>query len=285
MYDDVVHLDGSSPLARGTPRDRARRTGRGRFIPARAGNTCGSRNTASRPAVHPRSRGEHPALSRDRSMRVGSSPLARGTLLWSLASPPPVRFIPARAGNTSAAGWTRTASAVHPRSRGEHGTPTSSRRTGSGSSPLARGTRRHPRRAPDRDRFIPARAGNTGRAWICTGRSAVHPRSRGEHFFPLPVTLTLAGSSPLARGTRRLDARSRLRHRFIPARAGNTVPDGPARGGIPVHPRSRGEHAVAVAVVHSVTGSSPLARGTRTAPVHTVPSVRFIPARAGNTRA
>ena len=52
--------------------------------------------------------------------------------------------------------------------------------------------------------------------------------------------------------------------RFIPARAGNTVPGTETHGVPPVHPRSRGEH-----------GS--------VAPIRPVPVDRFIPARAGNT--
>ena len=50
---------GSSPLARGTQANGARRPVPGRFIPARAGNTKGSATPSSRAPVHPRSRGEH----------------------------------------------------------------------------------------------------------------------------------------------------------------------------------------------------------------------------------
>ena len=87
-------------------------------------------------------------------------------------------------------------------------------------------------------------------------RAPVHPRSRGEH-----VPRVKDGSSPLARGT--------------PA-------DGFERRPRPVHPRS-GNTSPTVAADHDY-GSSPLARGTRRSrPL--LGHHRFIPARAGNTRA
>ena len=50
----------------------------------------------------------------------GSSPLARGTLLILRDLNRPVRFIPARAGNTESHCPASSVQAVHPRSRGEH---------------------------------------------------------------------------------------------------------------------------------------------------------------------
>ncbi|KDZ45194.1 hypothetical protein AD13_1057 [Escherichia coli 3-020-07_S4_C2] len=72
--------------------------------------------------------------------------------------------------------------------------------------------------------------------------------------------------------------------RFIPAGAGNTKP--PARPPIttPVYPRWRGEHDVEDSEIYWDNGLSPLARGTRSAPVLYVGEVRFIPAGAGNTK-
>ena len=50
-----------------------------------------------------------------------------------------------------------------------------------------------------------------------------------------------------------------------------------------VHPRSRGEHLAAGAVLAAGAGSSPLARGTQRGAVVGDRDLRFIPARAGNT--
>ena len=214
---------------------------------------------------------------------IGSSPLARGTPRDPLQRRGPGRFIPARAGNTDCVAIPMARSPVHPRSRGEHRTPTSRRSTAGGSSPLARGTPAPVAAHPELVRFIPARAGNTGsrRSSPCT--AAVHPRSRGEHLPTGILSASRTGSSPLARGTPGGHGDRHGQHRFIPARAGNTGGADAAGAVLPVHPRSRGEHSSPVLRAPSTSGSSPLARGTPTAPPPSGRSGRFIPARAGNT--
>ena len=281
--DIVSTLAGSSPLARGTHPRRPRGPGRCRFIPARAGNTRPGRGWRGRRPVHPRSRGEHSPPPAARTLRAGSSPLARGTPPEGDLLRDVIRFIPARAGNTRPGATPRRRTPVHPRSRGEHQQQTPVEWYADGSSPLARGTRRAAHRVRPHRRFIPARAGNTGSAPRARGTGSVHPRSRGEHPPPAPTGGRCSGSSPLARGTLdRLRPRPRA-HRFIPARAGNTV--GTARLSLtrPVHPRSRGEHVDRAQLEDQTTGSSPLARGTPRRRHHAVPGHRFIPARAGNT--
>ena len=195
-----------------------------------------------------------------------------------------MRFIPARAGNTHTRRAWRPPAPVHPRSRGEHEPPLPGIWAEDGSSPLARGTRRLHTVEGDIPRFIPARAGNTAVAPADRSREAVHPRSRGEHELYTRFIAPSIGSSPLARGTQPGQAIAHERHRFIPARAGNTSA---AAWGSPrrtVHPRSRGEHICDTPPCSAATGSSPLARGTHTVTNLQVDPPRFIPARAGNTR-
>ena len=152
---------GSSPRARGTrvvkqPEDR-----RTRFIPASAGNTCPAPRTTRVRSVHPRERGEHTSANAAMCCGYGSSPRARGTPGAALQYQAVHRFIPASAGNTSAASASAAPSAVHPRERGEHATAASTMLSLPGSSPRARGTR-PPRGAVFLAlRFIPASAGNT----------------------------------------------------------------------------------------------------------------------------
>ena len=214
---------GSSPLARGTPERRAN-PGRGiRFIPARAGNTVASMSTASWRSVHPRSRGEHGSRHRCVTHKIGSSPLARGTRLILHIRPQQTRFIPARAGNTDPEQREAATRPVHPRSRGEHSWARSSAVRVVGSSPLARGTRRRAGVHPRSRRFIPARAGNTGRPRPGSPPPPVHPRSRGEHVLMGRQRRGHLGSSPLARGTRAREPVEARHLRFIPARAGNTA--------------------------------------------------------------
>ena len=93
-------LNGSSPHARGTRAMGGGGCARGRFIPACAGNTFQSRPRKYCTAVHPRMRGEHARPFAGFSVRAGSSPHARGTLLDHVVGGFEVRFIPACAGNT-----------------------------------------------------------------------------------------------------------------------------------------------------------------------------------------
>src|SRR5690606_41689813 len=97
---------------------------------------------------------------------------------------------------------------------------------------------------------------------ILTSSPSAHPRWRGEHPTSLSSTASGAGSSPLARGTP-IEAGARLRIcGFIPAGAGNTRAEGVLLDIAAVHPRWRGEHQNPATTAASLTGSSPLARGT-----------------------
>ena len=128
--------------------------------------------------------------------------------------------------------------------------------------------------------FIPACAGNASTHSATTGPRAVHPRVRGEHlesthyndapprrFIPACAGNTwrsandrrssCPGSSPRARGTR-----TRMTRRVQGSSPRARTPGSPVCFVAPVHPRVRGEHASAKAVIASFVGSSPRARGT-----------------------
>ena len=172
---------------------------------------------------------------------------------------------------------------VHPRACGEHDADAAGDVIGCGSSPRVRGTRRFPKRTNCGSRFIPARAGNTGRHDDRRRELAVHPRACGEHLeIGLGVTRT-GGSSPRVRGTRFPDSPESLAYRFIPARAGNTGKVAGKGRVDAVHPRACGEHPFAVDLEDCDYGSSPRVRGTRSHLQPPKPRNRFIPARAGNT--
>ena len=81
-YDNTVY--GLSPLARGTRGNGNRPRGRGRFIPAGAGNTMSGTMPRLSGPVYPRWRGEHPMDPTFAVCVTGLSPLARGTHIFYL---------------------------------------------------------------------------------------------------------------------------------------------------------------------------------------------------------
>ncbi len=78
--------------------------------------------------------------------------------------------------------------------------------------------------------------------------------------------------------------RRQVRHRFIPAHAGNTCVFVPRPACGPVYPRSRGEHINPAFNLCACPGLSPLTRGTLCEVNRLASLCRFIPAHAGNTR-
>ena len=132
---------GSSPRVRGTVPQGERVQHPDRFIPARAGNSLVLVKIICEGAVHPRACGEqHLTPEQVRAYR-GSSPRVRGTVNAHRRHIRPLRFIPARAGNSGHPWGTACRRAVHPRACGEQtyaGRP--GRPPGFGSSPRVRGT-------------------------------------------------------------------------------------------------------------------------------------------------
>ena len=126
-----------------------------------------------------------------------------------------------------------------------------------------RGTHKRSKRHAQRNRFIPACAGNSRARREHNRQTTVHPRVCGElgrgSFRGLPRD----GSSPRVRGTPIGIRGVRVGHRFIPACAGNSRRPSGARIG-----RS---------------GSSPRVRGTLGNRAGSHAARRFIPACAGNS--
>ena len=198
-------------------------------------------------------------------MNIGSSPLARGLLLFV---------------------WLcLVVFGDHPRSRGVYWVHPGTRTTRSGSSPLARGLPPRTSRPMTPSRIIPARAGFTGPWPRGRWRAGDHPRSRGVYEAVARCRWGWGGSSPLARGLPRGPGRRAVSLRIIPARAGFTR-DGPL-GARPSwdHPRSRGVYSAGQSLDCQPPGSSPLARGLREPLLTGLHKRRIIPARAGFTHA
>ena len=155
---------------------------------------------------------------------------------------------------------------VHPRVCGEHLSSATYAFLPSGSSPRLRGTRSDRAHTGGFVRFIPASAGNTGRADYVLGGRAVHPRVCGEHMESGCSMAGQSGSSPRLRGTLPPPECCGASSRFIPASAGNTCWVRWVPGRRTVHPRVCGEHDFMSYFPGYPHGSSPRLRGTLSAP-------------------
>ena len=112
----------------------------------------------------------------------------------------------------------------------------------------------------------------------------VHPRACGELDQDSDFRRAQDGSSPRVRGTPTDGLDELADARFIPARAGNSngaVTRSQARA---VHPRACGELGRVCGSPRNEDGSSPRVRGTQAFGVTSDGGLRFIPARAGNSR-
>ena len=113
-------------------------------------------------------------------------------------------------------------------------------------------------------------------------KTAVHPRTCGEHSNSTTSFGNFVGSSPHVRGTCSAFNDDTNLSRFIPARAGNIVAMLAEKSTMAVHPRTCGEHEAQLNCPWSFSGSSPHVRGTYLAWHGGKSYHRFIPARAGN---
>ena len=229
---------------RGTRSLRTHRCREKRFIPACAGNTSAWYGPAAPRPVHPRLCGEHSFTPGHETKSAGSSPPVRGTLRPANLGRPPVRFIPACAGNTLPSVAQRCCYPVHPRLCGEHVLGCVMEIADTGSSPPVRGTQCNGGPARIHHRFIPACAGNTPTLSAVLTPLAVHPRLCGEHISQIYAKVISVGSSPPVRGTLWQVLRQSAFPRFIPACAGNTEIQRCISANPAVHPRLCGEHGL-----------------------------------------
>ena len=236
----IEEISGSFPLARGLLSVRSSLVFALRIIPARAGFTKADTIVKDGAVDHPRSRGVYRTTCTSVSEPAGSSPLARGLLVAAGAPAAGYRIIPARAGFTRSPPRPRPPPGDHPRSRGVYSAARSFSRSGSGSSPLARGLRVGRRLDPPGTRIIPARAGFTRTIPAGDALPSDHPRSRGVYRSRILSRIAAGGSSPLARGLRKQVLPTPECGWIIPARAGFTRPRREQRPAAGDHPRSRG---------------------------------------------
>ena len=212
---------------------------------------------------HPRSRGVYLRSAAEPPFGAGSSPLARGLLLYGLAMGRRHGIIPARAGFTRNGKNHHARPRDHPRSRGVYAPFLWPALKMYGSSPLARGLPASTSTRSLIGGIIPARAGFTSSRRPPPRPHPDHPRSRGVYFYSHIFRKLVGGSSPLARGLLAPCNLDVALDRIIPARAGFTNHTQPVRSPTRDHPRSRGVYPSLSLCPGRSRGSSPLARGLR----------------------
>ena len=194
-----------------------------------------------------------------------------------------MRFIPARAGNRAMLKKRKIPHKVHPRACGEQQSVATMISVLSGSSPRVRGTDYVVTHVVKKERFIPARAGNSTPTETRGTVPPVHPRACGEQGALSNHQRPRFGSPPRVRGTG-VDRRPRHdQNRFIPARAGNSPVINAGSKVLTVHPRACGEQEHGRWMPKPADGSSPRVRGTARHYRGGDLPPRFIPARAGNS--
>ena len=173
--------NGSPPLTRGPLTGVLRSPLCVWITPAHAGTTTIRWMNPDSSRDHPRSRGDHRGETNVFYADRGSPPLTRGPLSISPECPLESRITPAHAGTTGVSTPRGILTSDHPRSRGDHSWPSSTKTMTSGSPPLTRGPLVEVFAQLLGARITPAHAGTT------YGRSSFpalcldHPRSRGDH--------------------------------------------------------------------------------------------------------
>ncbi len=214
---------GSSPLARGGPQEDGPRLVGSGLIPAGAGRTGFGEERDCIWWAHPRWRGADRTAKWQHAFDSGSSPLARGGRAGDVAGPAGAGLIPAGAGRTRTRPTRRGPCGAHPRWRGADVTAAPGKEQAKGSSPLARGGRRHRGRSAGGRGLIPAGAGRTHFDVTIDELMTAHPRWRGADLTDPVEPNGGSGSSPLARGGRTSDHPFEDRCGLIPAGAGRTT--------------------------------------------------------------
>ena len=257
---------GSSPRVRGKLALQLQCQGKGRIIPARAGQTRVRLQGSPATPDHPRACGANMVLRIVARLRYGSSPRVRGKHLVALDTVAGHRIIPARAGQTVTAASRLPSAPDHPRACGANSWKLSGSIGEDGSSPRVRGKLVALFAQSSSERIIPARAGQTTACSVVSCLEPDHPRACGANIERRMPLLLLDGSSPRVRGKRHRHNKRLQQPRIIPARAGQTSSVVAVTGDTPDHPRACGANRGQAFLTDGLCGSSPRVRGKRQPP-------------------
>ena len=214
------HVLGSPPHARGKVLDQIRLVEPRRITPACAGKRLIGEVFTPLSEDHPRMRGEKMPSPAVTSCGPGSPPHARGKAFVLVLDQIRLGITPACAGKRTAIIPTSTASADHPRMRGEKVFAPFFPALLTGSPPHARGKERQTTVHMLIRRITPACAGKRASGKRHTTIYRDHPRMRGEKVTFSGVVYHYIGSPPHARGKASSDSIVGSPNGITPACAG-----------------------------------------------------------------
>ena len=275
--------DGLSPRVRGKPDSSADRQQAPGSIPACAGETPQSPASSGWSPVYPRVCGGNGILGVAPPPIPGLSPRVRGKLRCARNPKFARRSIPACAGETDPLSPTRVHPEVYPRVCGGNNYLWLWQGKSPGLSPRVRGKRSTTRLLSDRERSIPACAGETRAPAWHTSDKWVYPRVCGGNRVDDNRDNDAGGLSPRVRGKRPASMRLTISARSIPACAGETPRPISAADGREVYPRVCGGNRVECRRECAAGGLSPRVRGKHCDNPPTGMALRSIPACAGET--
>ena len=267
MFWTLVEFErGLSPPTRGSQSSSHERQGNHWSIPAHAGEPHTVAGSLNRASVYPRPRGG--ASHRGREPQPGS--------------------IPAHAGEPRAGGERGDIDGSIPAHAGE---PRSACISPVGLSPPTRGSRGRirvlgigQRSSSAHQGSIPAHAGEpplVSRVQSAQRIARVYPRPRGGAPFGWRWRVAEYGLSPPTRGSQARRALRQLRHRSIPAHAGEPGSAFSSSSAAGVYPRPRGGAVTEPSCVTAKRGLSPPTRGSHGGVAQRVNVPGSIPAHAG----
>ena len=190
--------------------------------------------------VYPRTGGGNRSFLSGLTACGGLSPHGWGKHAMEQHAPHKTRSIPARAGETAPQLLAPCVAWVYPRTGGGNTTRDTIKERAEGLSPHGRGKLHHRPEVRDRQRSIPARAGETGRVSAREFLMPVYPRTGGGNSPPWHSETCYPGLSPHGRGKPEPGRQARRYLRSIPARAGETSQESPAGVYVRVYPRTGG---------------------------------------------
>ena len=274
-------VQGLSPRVRGNHCTTGLSVRLSRSIPACAGEPDDPAGGSDDRGVYPRVCGGTSSAAHKQGIVGALSPRVRGNLIGGVIRDTAYRSIPACAGEPGAKGGTGPTPKVYPRVCG--GTPSSLPTCSpwTGLSPRVRGNRARIWRRRPGSRSIPACAGEP----ICRAgtrqRRRVYPRVCGGTPLHQGWQPSSRGLSPRVRGNPGSGHLRASGAGSIPACAGEPRVGGGTRQLDAVYPRVCGGTRKSVALMPPAAGLSPRVRGNRGEGYRRPPTVRSIPACAG----